>query len=387
MGGICAVIAEYDPFHNGHAFHLAETRRRTNADHIVVLLSGYISQRGGLCLFSPADRARMALMNGADLVLSMPCTCSARDAENYAFGAVQLLCGMGIVDQLSFGSELDDLPALQRTAAALESPALQAQIGQQIREGSSYPRAVQMTLEKEAILPPGAIGMPNVILAVSYLRALLRLKGDLSPVLVKRSGAYHADGIDAAFPSAGALRRGFLVGGESMLRPALPESAYRIAALARQENRYSSPALSDAVLFSLLSRTTPEALRQVPGVTEGIENRILAAANRSCSREQLLKESCTPRFTRARINRILCHLMLDTHPSDFSLPPFVRVLGFQKKAAGLLREIRRSLPCVQDMKELESDGLSPVEVRAARLWTVCSGRPIASLYREKPVIL
>ena len=387
VGGICAVIAEYDPFHNGHAYHLAETRRRIRPDCLIVLMSGYVTQRGGFSLFSPLDRAEMALKNGADLVLSTPCSCSARDAEKYAACAVDLLNRMGIVDHLSFGSETEDLDALWNTASALEDRAFQETIGRRIREGLSYPRAVQKTLEENGILPPGLIGMPNVILAVSYLRSLQKTGSGITPVLIRRTGAYHADRITDETPSAGAVRKEFLHSGASSLRTALPPDAFRILCAAGEQKRFCDPVRSDAVLFSMLCRLTPEALRSVPGVAEGIENRILTAAFQARSREQLLQECSTAHFTKARINRILCHLMLGLTASMLEEPPFLRVLGFRKSASGLIREIKKRIPCYQDMKELEAGEHTAAEVRAARLWTVSSGQPLSVLYREKPLIL
>ena len=387
MAGICAVIAEYDPFHNGHAYHLAETRRRTRADCLIVLLSGYVTQRGGFSLFSPRDRAEMALRNGADLVLAMPCSCSARDAEKYAACAVDLLNRMGIVDHLSFGSETEDLRALLDTAAALETGSIQEAIGKGIREGLSYPRAVRKTLEENGVLPSGLIGMPNVILAVSYLRSLRRTGSAITPVLVKRSGAYHADRVTDEAPSAGAVRKAFLDGGAAQLRGAMPPDAFRILCGAAEQKRFCDPVRSDTILFSMLSCLSPEALRAVPGVAEGIEKRILAAAARTNSREQLLQACSTAHFTKARVSRILCHLTLGLTASGLEDPPFLRVLGFRKNASGLIREIKKRIPCYQDMKELEAGAYTEAEVRAARLWTVASGQPLSVLYREKPLIL
>ncbi len=387
MGGICGVIAEYDPFHNGHAYHLAETRKRTHADFLIVLMSGYVSQRGSFSLFSPVDKARMALMNGADVVLSMPCTLTVRDAEHYALNAVTVLNRLGMVDSLSFGSELDDLEGLLEIASALESARVQERIGTLIRQGSSYPRAVQCALKEEGLPCASFIGLPNVILAVSYLRCLLKTASSISPVLVQRGGDYHAEKVDFSAPAAGALRRAFLSGNRDALEAGVPENVAALLGTIEDRRRYCDPSLADAILFDRLGRLSPSALCQVPGVSEGIENRILHKARGLYGRDPLLDACCTTRFTKARINRILCHLMLGTTASDLEGPVYLRILGFRRGASGLLKTIRERIPCYQEFKLLEDAPSTAPEVRAAKVWAAASRQPLSSLYADKPVIV
>ena len=200
---VLGIVAEYDPFHNGHARHLAESRKAADADAVYVVLSPCLKQRGTLSLLSPFDRAACALREGADAVFALPVLWTVRSAEDYALGSVSLLAGLGIT-HLAFGAETPDPELLGNTAALLEDPpaVMTDTLRRLLDEGCSYPLAI--TRAAAVCLPEaGAVlSHPNNILAVSYLRAIRRLHTVIRPVIIPRAGNYHCEIIDPAAPAA-----------------------------------------------------------------------------------------------------------------------------------------------------------------------------------------
>ena len=190
---VAAIVAEYSRFHNGHAYHIRETRCITECDYLVVVMSGDYTQRGIPAFMPKHERAKIALMEGADLVLELPLTYATGTAERFAYGAVSLLNRLGCVDYLSFGCENDDLEMLQAIADLLIDPPSEftQQLNAYLKDGLSYPRARAMAV-KSVIQSGNILESPNNILAVEYLKALKRQKSRISPASVTfLSGSRH----------------------------------------------------------------------------------------------------------------------------------------------------------------------------------------------------
>ena len=380
MAKVCGVIAEYDPFHNGHALHLKKAREAAGADFVVVLMSGYVTQRGRFSLFDPADRAEMALDCGADIVFSVPFDISCRDAESYALGMVSLFHRMGCVDSLSFGSEYGDAEMLSKIADSLESPETQALLGQQILSGLSYPRAVEKVLGLMGLAEPGVISSPNVILAVSYMRALKRLSSPIRCFPVPREGDYHSPVLSPAHPSAASLRRAFLLGDLEGIRPCVPASVFERLQKTRHEGSFMDQEKADLLLFGSLLKASPSDLREVRGAGEGIENRILREAGACLSVDQLTERTCTAHFTRARLSRLLMRFFLNKARLSPERDDFLYLRGFRCEASPLIRIISEKIPCYQSFASLEKSGTAAEECFAAKCWSLCAGRPSSLLY-------
>ncbi|MBR6705495.1 MAG: nucleotidyltransferase family protein [Clostridia bacterium] len=380
MAKVCGVIAEYDPFHNGHALHLKKARDATGADFVVVLMSGYVTQRGHFALFDPADRARMALECGADIVFSVPFDISCRDAESYALGMVSLFHRMGCVDCLSFGSEYGDTELLLRIADSLESPETQILLGQQIHSGLSYPRAVEKVLDIQGLAGPGIISSPNVILAVSYIRALKRLSSPIRCYPVQREGDYHSLTLSPTHPSAFSLRRAFLLGGPESIRPCVPASVFEQLQEIWRSGSFMDEKKADLLLIGSLLKASPNDLRRVSGAGEGIENHILKEAGACLSLEQLTERACTTHFTRARLSRLLMRFFLDKARLSPQEDAFLYLRGFRSEASPLIKLISEKIPCYQTFASLEKSGVAGEECFAAKCWNLCAGRPSSLLY-------
>lgn len=379
---VVGVIAEYNPFHLGHAHHLAQARRLAQADAVVVVMSSVYTQRGEPALLSPMDRAKMALSCGADAVFALPTCWSCRDAEHFALGGAALLSGLGC-DALSFGSEDVSLPQLWQIARHLEAPdaSFQAAIQAKMGEGVPYPAAVAAAME--AALPgAGALlGQPNSTLAVCYLRALLRLGSHMEVIPVQRIGSYHDSSLGDALPSATALRGAILRGDWGKVRSAMPEVAFAILRKAAVQGELHRPDALDAALMYRLRTMSPEDYAALPDVSEGVEHRLASAAQFACDRESLLQAAKTRRYPYARLSRLASHAMLgmtDTGLAAEPLPQFAWLLGFRGDSKALFAHFKAqgTLPILG--KAADFDRNAPwfqTEMLAYDLWALGAGLP------------
>ena len=384
---VCGVIAEYDPFHKGHERHLHLARAQSGAEYAVCVISGSFTQRGMPALLPVHARAEMALRCGADIVLQLPCVFSVREAEFFALGGVYVLHALGCVTQLSFGCEGEALPWLQSAAELLEAPdaPMEEGIRSGLAKGLSYAAAAGSAAEKRLGLPAHALDRPNAALALAYLRAMRRLESGMIPVPVIREGAYRAAEVDNP-PSASALRGAILRGDWAGVRAAMPENAMRVLERTLLDGEICPPEGMDALLRQAILSQTAEELARLPGVSEGLEMRILKAAEITVTREQLISAVKTRRYTCGRISRALCHAVLGTGQSGLPpLPGYARVLGFREGARPLLKKMQRSgFPLITRPARADECAL---DIRADEMWRVAAGLPRGDTYRRAPVIL
>ena len=205
---ISGIICEYNPFHNGHLYHINETRKN-GATHIVAVMSGNFVQRGDVAVMDKLERARLAVRSGADLVIELPVQYCLSSAENFASGAVYLLDSLGAVDEISFGSECGDTDTLQEAMDTVEAIAMVH--GEEIRgimeKGYTYPRALTSVVKGKDPAVADIISEPNNLLAIEYMKALKRFSSAMAPYTVKRINAEHdSDITENGFASASYLR-------------------------------------------------------------------------------------------------------------------------------------------------------------------------------------
>lgn len=379
---VVGVIAEYNPFHLGHAHHLAEARRLAKADAVVVVMSSVFTQRGDAAICAPAERARMALSAGADAVFALPAAWAVRDAEHFALGGVAMLAGLGC-DAISFGTEVNELPRLQEAARLLESPdaAFSAEVQSCMAEGVPYPAAVSAAME--AALPGcGALlESPNSTLAVCYLRAMLRLGANMEVVPVQRIGGYHASAFGDALPSATALRGAILRGDWGKVKSAMPEEACAILREAAAQGHIHRPEALDAALLYRLRTMSSADFSALPDVSEGVEYRMSAAAQTAHSREELLQSTKTRRYPYARLSRLATHALLgmtDEALRAETLPHAAWLLGFRRESRELFAHFkeRATLPIIG--KAADFGRTAPwfaAEMRAYDIWALGAGLP------------
>ena len=407
---VIGIIAEYNPFHNGHAYQIAHVRKNLHADYIVVATSGDYVQRGEPALLDKYTRARMALSSGADVVLELPVLWSTASAELFADAGISLFEKTGCVNGICFGAESGDLALLRRIADVLaDEPAdLKASLKHNLKSGSTFPKAREAALlsyfsgsaGQDGALPVSAealsslLASPNNILALEYLKALRRRASSITPYLLKREGAaYHEtsilSGASAIPASASAIRHTLFAdaagacgnsadrasedSADGILRHAMPQKALAIL----QDYRADFPLLcaddfSGILGYLLLSSSATQLARTADSSPE-FANRMQNQLPYYTSFSSFASRLKSKEMTLTRINRILLHSILGITSSDYACGnaldkiPYLRILGFRKSAAPLLAALKASaaVPLItrssQALKLLSPDAMRVFE--------------------------
>lgn len=384
---IAGIICEYNPFHNGHLYHIEQTKSKYGATHIIAVMSGNFTQRGDVAVIDKFRRAEIALQNGADLVIELPVAFALSSAEQFAQGACHILNSLGCVDMLSFGSECGDIDLLKETAGAVHYAMETDDFQAFLRKGSSYPQALQQTIEKyytDDIIE--ALTTPNNTLAIEYIRALDNLGSTIEPVTIKRYGADH-DSHNESFDtvvSASQIRK-MLANNEdvSMLMPAISDGNF-----ASLEN------IEIAILSKLRSMSKSD-LEKTPNVVNGMENRLYKAIRAARTLPELLFLIKTKRYTMARIRRIILSCYLGISKNDLKNPPaYVRILGMNNRGKEILGNCKCELPIDTSLMNLLKSGdiakkQAVLEEQAGNLYALACDKkmPCGLDFTTKPIIL
>ena len=368
MMRIAAIICEYNPFHNGHAWHIARTRE-AGFDKIICIMDGHLMQRGRFAALSKWSRARAALMNGADAVVELPAMLACRSADVFARSGVMLAHAIG-ADVLSFGSECSDISLLMEMAAMEENDAFRSVLADGLKQGWSQPRAraaaMQAAMGRDDI-PTG----PNAILATEYLRALNNIGKDTpEPLVIHRRQDYHS--LETGpMASASALRAAAERGETENVIDGMPQNAaYQADELAKRHEL-------DDMYLNALRMLGVEGIKKLPDVSEGLENRIYQAAREAASLDEMLMNAKCKRYTHARLMRLAAHAltgltadMAKAHPA----PEYIRVLG---AADGeIISEIsRRAKLPMFSMAEMKNGDMFRYEEKVTELWALTRNAP------------
>jgi len=356
------LIVEYNPFHNGHLHHLEESKRLSNADYVVCIMSGNFIQRGEPALVNKWVRAKMALMSGADLVIELPVVYAMASAEYFAYGAVKLLESMGIISHISFGSEIGELHALDKIAQILhkEPEEFKTLLKRNLSKGISFPSAreaaLSLYLQSNSDYTynlDSILNSSNNILGIEYLKALKKLKSAIIPITIPRlCSSYNSSTLSGAISSATSIRKviaeSSLFEENSDLTYAMPKSS--LAALKDEFQHGRGPISSECyetILLYSLRTSSKQTVSKLQYVSEGLENRIKKAAGNAGTLNELIDGSISKRYTRTRIQRILFSQLTGMTASEFENfnnyggPQYIRVLGFNGKGQKLLYEINK----------------------------------------------
>lgn len=399
---IAAVIAEYNPFHNGHLYLAEQIRKETKADYIIAVMSGDFTQRGLPAMADKFTRAAAAAACGIDAIFELPVLYATASAERFSIGAVSLLDSLGCIDFLCFGSESGDLANLHSAAEVLaaESQELQTLIQTQLKLGLSYPNAIAVSLKKldgaHPELPPELLDTPNNVLAVEYLKALKRLSSDIQPVTVRRIGTEYHDAhhvLDKKtrrmYASAGAVRSIFSskVGSIVHAAPLIPPPVYRL--LSSRYGRMLPVELDDFSLllsYRVLSETAA-SLTDYLDVSRELANRLIRTKTDCLLFTETIKELKSKKYTFARINRALLHLVLgitEEYLPFFAQPvPYARLLALRKGSSPLLKTVkqRSRIPLITKAADRrlspEADRLFQLDADSANLY----GKVVSQKYQ------
>ena len=370
---IAGIIAEYNPFHNGHAHHIQRTRALTGCDYVVVCMDGHFTQRGEPAYMSKWTRAKMALLCGADAVVELPALFAVRTADAFARGGVGILGGIG-VDVLSFGCEQPNLDVLHALADIRdqEPPEIADLVRQNLNAGKSHARAYGEAVAARLGMDAAALNRPNLALGVEYLRALKALFPQVEPIAVQRKGDYHDPSL-GEFASASAIRAAFYRGDVSGALRAIPEAARPLAI------PEALHAADDILMYRLRNMPLAE-MSTLPGAIEGLDHRLFRLCRETATTEALINAMKCRRYTRARLNRLLTHALLGmTQPmlDESPVPTYARLISMRQDAAPLLRELsaRTQLPIVTAATSLQGDPCFELECRATDLWALLHNDP------------
>ena len=432
---VTGIIAEYNPFHNGHAFHIDETRKNTQADYCIAVISGDFVQRGAPALLNKYDRAKMALENGIDLVIELPVIAATSSAENFAQGGVCLLDALGVVSHISFGAEADtasDVDLLGRLADffAFEPPVFREHLDQLLKSGCSFPaaraKAALTCLQQMNSASMDAdtlaqfeqlLASPNNILAIEYMKAIHRHNCKLTPSVVTRTGAgYHDSDTDTELASASALRN-FIIQNSSeqknnadtlnqMLTRTVPDSVRELLLAAYENHAFlQEDDFSDLLYYELQRQLLHPAASDSDATRSDLAQRIANKLEAFTCWSEFVSDLKTKNQTYTAISRYLLHALLGidaellTAAKNCHYAPYARILGFRKDASPLLKNMQEHsrIPLLRKIAKERQD-LTPeqqklldLDVYAADLYNrilfTKSGIPRKNEYREPLIIL
>ena len=349
---VIGVIAEYNPFHYGHAWQLRELRRRfPSTDGVIVVMSGSITQRGTPAVLDKWTRAGHAVDGGADLVLELPFVFACRSAQDFARGGVSLLMQLGVVSHLAFGTEAADIAPLERAAREIDTEKIQHRIAHGLSMGLSYAAALSSALAEQLGIEARILRTPNNILGMEYLRALHAKDADITPLALPRKTAAHGEArLRSGITSASSIR--------TVLERDVPSWEHIAACVLpnvlgdlRRTHPHALPShgeLLRLLRYEILTMTDTE-LHSIYGISEGIENRLVRALRMAETYEELLTHASSKRYPKSRIGRLAIHLLLrlqKAQAEDFDHAGclYIRLLAFNGRGRMLLRRIKKFSP-------------------------------------------
>ena len=365
MSTVLGIIAEYNPFHNGHLYHLKESKKATGAEYTVAIISGNFTQRGSTSIIDKWKKTEMALQNGVDLIIELPVLYSISSSENFAEGSIKILNSLGIIDFLSFGSETSDIKILNNFANILydEPKEYKKILSNYLDTGLSFPKARENALLEyiknfEDVNTnfdnyKNILSSPNNILGIEYLKALKKYKSSIKHVCIKRSIAdYNSSdiSINTSIASATAIRELIKNKNFNTIKTVIPEKSYSILA----DCINSGCIIPDLNCFEkeiiyVLRKMSIKEIANLPDVSEGLEFLIKKAVNSCNTLTELLNTIKSKRYTITRLQRILLYALLDISKKDMKLSkevdsPYIRVLGFNDNGKKLISKIMDKNP-------------------------------------------
>lgn len=355
MGKVLGIICEYNPFHNGHLYHLEQSKKITGSNYVVAIMSGNFTQRGNTAIIDKWSRTEAALKCGADLVIELPVLYATSSAENFADGSIRILDSLRIVDYLGFGCENPELTLLTDIADVLyKEPKIYKNIlSDEFKKGISFPKARETALlsylgnnKKYSNI----ISSPNNILGIEYIKALKKCKSNIVPVPITRFEAGYNDlNYSGNIASATAIRNIIKNGNFEIVKNLLPPPSYEIL-MDNIKQGHIIPDLSvfeKQIIYNLRKMDTSE-IAELPDVTEGLEFSIKKTANACNTISEFLVLIKSKRYTSTRIQRILLYSLLGITKKDMVLSkkvnPYVRVLGLNNKGKFMISEIANANP-------------------------------------------
>ncbi|OLN21482.1 hypothetical protein BTO30_14720 [Domibacillus antri] len=375
------IVVEYNPFHNGHLYHVNETKRQSNADVIIAVMSGSFLQRGEPALVDKWTRTKMALLNGVDIVVELPYAFSTQKAETFASGAIQILHHLKC-QSFCFGSEDGQIEPFLQTAARLDEhkEALDESVRLWMKKGSSYPAA--QTLARDQIFSghplPLDLSKPNNILGFHYVKANNKLSGPMQPMTIFRKGAgYHDQQASGSIASATAVRT--LLLDQKQADAFLPSSVQSILTEHSQNGRIHSWEMYWPLLRYRLLSIQADELNTIYEIEEGIGPRLVEAAIKSSSFSSFMERVKTKRYTWTRLQRMMTHILTNTTKEEMdkeaSAVSFIRLLGMTQNGRAYIRSIKKEMTIPLLSRTAAGSDMLALDIKAARVYATLPSAP------------
>lgn len=370
---ILGIISEYNPFHNGHLYHLNQAKAITGADYTIAVMSGNFVQRGEPAIVNKWIRAQAALNAGVDLILELPVAYALSSAEYFAAGAVKILDSLGIVDNICFGSESGNIEELQLIADILvQEPAKYKDLlKEHLKKGLSFPAAREEAIANYLNSAEAALLLQssNNILGIEYLKALKKLKSSIIPVTIKRTAnTYNCKYITGAISSATAIRNYINKNSnqhefeDTIIKNTLPSASQTL--ILKEFGSERGPVKAENfenIILSELRKKPAKDILKFPYISEGLHNKIKQASLHSTSFEELIGNIANKRHPHTRIQRILFNMMIGITKDTFDLfnqygPQYIKILGFNENSGALLTAIKKNvtLPIISKPADFKS---------------------------------
>ena len=361
MEKILGIITEYNPFHNGHLYHLKESKKQTNCQYSICVMSGNFTQRGSTSIIDKWSKAKMAIQNGVDLVIELPTLYAISSAENFAYGAIKVLDSLNIVTDISFGTESNNINLLDNISHLLltEPEEFKALLNEELGKGVSFPKAREIACTKylqknspeNISLYNNILSSPNNILGIEYLKALKKLNSKITPHIINRIESDHNSlDIKNNIVSSSAIRN-IISKNQNLeiLKNLMPENSYNIF-MENFESGHIVPDISGfekEIIYSLRQMSTQD-ISKLADVKEGLEYKIKDAANSCNNLDTFFDIVKSKRFTHTRLQRILLYSLLNITKEDMLLSkkitPYIHVLGLNSNGRNLLSQISKTSP-------------------------------------------
>jgi len=345
---VLGIVAEYNPFHNGHKYHIDEAKKLVNPDITVCAMSGNFVQRGEPAIFNKFTRAKTAINNGIDIVVEIPTYFAVSTAENFAYSSVALLKNMGVT-HIAFGVETDEIDKLNKIADLLitEPSEYKVELKKNLDRGLSFASSRDLAVSK--FIPNKLLKSPNNILAIEYLKAIKHFNANIIPVPIVRTIGYYENNINNNITSATNIRE--LIKNNSEFKSLIPQNSF----FSNQPVFFED--FNNIFMYKLKS-SVASSLMELPDVIEGLENRILSSMINNNINE-VIKKITTKRYTTSRIKRILISLILDIKNIDLiqlknnGYAEYLRILAMSSSGKKYLYTINKisTVPIVTSVKK------------------------------------
>ncbi len=372
---ICATVAEFNPFHNGHSYLINAFKHEY--DGTIAIMSGNFVQRGAPAIYNKFERANAAISNGIDVVIELPLIYALSSAENFATGAVKILNATGCVDTIFFGSESGNIEPLKEIAqlSLNETDEFKHILKEKLSKGLSYPKALGDAYE-EMGFDKNTVSSPNNILGIEYIKALLKTDSSIRPATLMRYGASH-DSFIASNSIASASHLRSLIEKGSFTKNFMPYYPY------------SQPTFekffSKIVVYAVKSATFDDFIK-IPDCTKDLASRFMTASHLT-DYQEIIEYVKTKNFTESRIRRILWNLVLKNNISPNANPTYIRILAQNKKGSEIIAHMKKtaSLPVVQKSVELKRDEIFSLEAKATDIYNIGTKKPSGEDFRHSPI--